>query len=301
MSPLARRGFTIIELMVALVILGIVSAGIYKVLTTNQQTYLAQTQRIDLQQNIRAAATILPAELREINASGANGDITAMSATSITFRAMRQLAFLCAPEPLLGGGVGQIVLTVRRTLMFGNKQTFAAGDSVLVFYEGNKLTRNDDSWLKGEIKNVAAGNCTEPPANPPAFVVTLGPGWLAGTQFNVAGAISNGSPLRGFVPVTYGVWLSPTDNQYYVAQTANGSTQPLIGPLMGANGLAFQYFDSLGNVTADSSKVADIEIRVRGRTASKVRTQGQAGVAYKIDSIVTRVAIRNNIRCNPCP
>lgn len=299
MSPLARRGFTIIELMVALVILGIVSAGIYKVLTTNQQTYLAQTQRIDLQQNIRAAATILPAELREMNTSGQNGDITHMATTSITFRAMRQLAFLCV-EPPLGGGIGQIVLTVRRAQMFGNKQTFAAGDSVLVFYEGNKLTRNDDSWLKGEIKNVAAGVCPDA-GNPPAWVLTLGPGWLAGSQFNVAGAISNGSPLRGFTTVTYGLYQSPSDNQYYVAQTANGSTQPLIGPLMDANGLAFQYFDSLGNVTADSSKVADIEIRVRGRTASKVRTQGQAGVAYKIDSVVTRVAVRNNIRCNPCP
>jgi hypothetical protein len=106
--------------------------------------------------------------------------------------------------------------------------------------------------------------------------------------------------VRGFTKVTYGLWQSPSDNQYYVAQTANGSTQPLIGPLRDANGLAFQYFDSLGTVTADSSRVADIEIRVRGRTASKVRTQGQAGVAYKIDSIVTRVAIRNNIRCNPC-
>jgi len=61
MSHVTRRGFTLIELLVALVILGFVSAAIYKVLVTNQQTYVAQTQRIDLQQNIRAAANILPA------------------------------------------------------------------------------------------------------------------------------------------------------------------------------------------------------------------------------------------------
>src|SRR5438046_2476545 len=64
MSSLARRGFTMIELLIALVILGIVSAALYKVLVTNQRTYLAQTQRIDLQHNNRAAATILPAALR---------------------------------------------------------------------------------------------------------------------------------------------------------------------------------------------------------------------------------------------
>jgi len=45
MSALARRGFTMIELLIALVILGIVSAALYKVLVTNQRTYLAQTQR----------------------------------------------------------------------------------------------------------------------------------------------------------------------------------------------------------------------------------------------------------------
>ena len=65
MPLLRRRGFTLIELMVALVLLGIVAGGIYKVLVTNQQTYLAQTQRIDLQQNLRAGVTILPADQAE--------------------------------------------------------------------------------------------------------------------------------------------------------------------------------------------------------------------------------------------
>src|SRR5438093_9125055 len=51
MSSLGRRGFTMIELLIALVILGIVSAALYKVLVTNQRTYLAQTQRIDLQRS----------------------------------------------------------------------------------------------------------------------------------------------------------------------------------------------------------------------------------------------------------
>ena len=37
MLLLRRRGFTLIELMVALVLLGIVAGGIYKVLVTNQR------------------------------------------------------------------------------------------------------------------------------------------------------------------------------------------------------------------------------------------------------------------------
>jgi len=292
-----------IELLIALVILGIVSAALYKVLVTNQRTYLAQTQRIDLQQNIRAAATILPAELREINAVGTaganNGDLSGMLGTSLTIRAMRQLAFLCLTPPL-GGGVGQIILTVRQQPMFGSRQTYSRGDSVLVFYEGDPGTRNDDSWLRGEVKDVAAGVCPDPNGNHPAWVLTLGAQWIAGSQFNVAGAITNGSPVRGFTNTTYSLWLSPTDNQYYLAQTVASNTQPLVGPLSGANGLTFNYYDANGVVTADSSKVAQIEIRVRGRTQSQISQPGTPGVSYKMDSVVTRVAIRGNTRCNPC-
>jgi len=291
-----------VELLIALVILGIVSAALYKVLVTNQRTYLAQTQRIDLQQNIRAAATILPAELREINAAGTaganNGDLSGMLSTSLTIRAPRQLAFLCVTPPL-GGGIGQIVLTIRKQPMFGTRLTYAQGDSVLVFYEGDPGTRNDDSWLRGEVKNVANGNCPDP-GNPPAWVVTLGAQWIAGSQFNVAGAITNGSPVRGFTWTTYSLWLSPTDNQYYLAQTVNTNTQPMVGPLSGPNGLTFNYYDANGVATTDSSKVAQIEIRVRGRTQSRIAQPGVPGVSYKIDSVVTRVAIRGNTRCNPC-
>src|SRR5256886_16475042 len=129
MPLLARRGFTLIELMIALELPGLVSTDEYKVLVNNQRLYTAQTQTIDLQQNIRAAAAILPAEFRELDA--ADGDIKGMTATSLRIRAMRELAFVCA-DPVLGGGLGQIVLTVRQTPTYGTRQTFSQGDSVLV-------------------------------------------------------------------------------------------------------------------------------------------------------------------------
>src|SRR5437879_11747512 len=102
MSLLTRRGFTLIELMIALVLLGLVSAAVYKVLVNNQRVYLAQTQTIDLQQNIRAAAAILPAEFRELDA--ADGDITAMGPDSPRMRATQQLPVPCATAPLRAGG-----------------------------------------------------------------------------------------------------------------------------------------------------------------------------------------------------
>jgi hypothetical protein len=40
-----------------------------------------------------------------------------------------------------------------------------------------------------------------------------------------------------------------------------------------------------------------IEIRVRARTAQVIRQANDAALGYKTDSIVTRVALRNNTRC----
>jgi prepilin-type N-terminal cleavage/methylation domain-containing protein len=299
MSLLGRRGYTIIELLIALVLLSMVSAAIYKVLVNNQRLYLAQTQTIDLNQNMRAAVAILPAEFRELDA--ADGDIQAMTATSITIRAMRQLAFVCLTPPL-GGGIGQLTLTVRKTPMYGTRQTFNVNDSLLIYWEGNPLTRTDDQWLLGQIKTVVAGAvCTQDTlaAVNQGYTLTLQPQWINNPGLNVANAITRGAPVRGFDNVTYSVYQSPTDNNWYLGQTNNSSgaaIQPIIGPLIGANGVTFSYYDSVGTVTGAPTSVAQIQILLRARTVSPIRDA--SGVqAFKVDSIVTRVALRNNPRC----
>ena len=293
MSLLTRRGFTLVELLVAIVLLGIVSTALYKVMLNNQRSFTAQTQRIELQQNIRAAVTILPAEFRELDA--ADGDITAMSATSITIRAMRQLAFICA-APVLPNAT--LTFTVRQTPFYGNRQTFAANDSIFIFYEGNAGTRADDRWILSRVTvNPTSLNCTDAGTRPGYLVTAVpAPAWPVG--LNVANAITAGAPVRGVATVTYSLWQSPSDNQYYLAQTAAGSTQPLVGPLTGAAGLAFAYYDSTGTtITATPTVVRMIEIRVRGRTTQAIRQANEGTLAYKTDSVIARVALRNNPRC----
>ena len=284
------------ELMIAIVLLGIFATGVYQVLLNNQRSFAAQTQRIDLQQNIRAATTILPAEFREMDAG--DSDIVAMDSSSITMRAMRQLAFIC-DAPALGGGAGNISFTVRQTPFFGNRQSFQAGDSVLVFYEGNPSRRSDDQWVRGAVTSSSNLACTDGSAG---FQVQLQPQWINGNVgFNVAGAITAGSPVRGFTSLTYRLWQSPSDNLYYLAQqVGNGTPQPLVGPLMGANGLGFTYYDSTGTTTTgDRAQVALIGVKVRGRTSQVIRQANDPALAYKYDSVSIQVALRNNPRCGP--
>jgi hypothetical protein len=284
-----------IELLIALVLLGIVSAAVYRVLVNNQRLYLSQTERIDLAQNIRAAGSILPAEFRVLDAS--EGDISAMSATSISFRAMRWMGFLCT-TPILGGPLTGVALIVRggapgQPLFSGTRGINNNTDSLLIYYDGDPTTRADDFWATGAITAAPNGQNCPDGQNGQRLITTIN---LLGLGANAAGGIPNGAPVWGFERVTYQLYQPAGDTSWYVGfQPAAGSMQPLIGPVL-TNGLTFSYFDANGNVTALPTQVARIDITVRARPRSAIRKGGGAPLATSVDSIVTSVALRNNRR-----
>lgn len=297
--PRGRRGFTMVELLIALVLLGLVSAALYRVLVNNQRLYTAQTQRIDLSQNIRAAGTILPAEFRELDAS--DGDIVAMSPTSITIRAMRWLSFVCqapalgGPNPLnmiiRGGQPGQMGFYGARGIQTGT-------DSMLIYWDGDQTTRTDDYWPGGGFVSANAAVCPGNPAGQPGQLVSFNMNWapIGALVANKAGAVPVGAPVRGWERVTYSLFRPAGDTSWYVGfQPSGGTMQPLIGPVL-TNGLSFQYFDVNGAVTGIRANVARIDITVRARTTNAVRRGGQARAAVAVDSILTSVAVRNNRR-----
>jgi hypothetical protein len=273
---------TLVELLVGLALLAIVSLGIHRVFVSNQRIYLAQTQRIDLHQNIRAALTILPAEFRELNA--VEGDIAAMSATSITIRAMRQFAIVCA-RPVLGSV--SPALMIRVTPFYGMRDFNRDSDSIFVYYEGDPLSREDDGWVRGRIRAVGAASetCAGGGANSGRLLTTnlawgtvQRPDGVVLNQLNRTGSIDVGAPVRGWETVTYRLYRAADGRWYIGQQTANGM-QPLIGPVR-SDGLALSYFDSAGAATTAVNRVATIGITVRAET------QG----------VSTRVALRNNPR-----
>lgn len=61
---LNHRGFTLVELLVALAISGIIMTGVYTAFKSQQDSYLVQTQVVEMQQNIRAAAELLAQDIR---------------------------------------------------------------------------------------------------------------------------------------------------------------------------------------------------------------------------------------------
>lgn len=59
-----KRGFTLVELLVAMVVSGIVMTGIYSAFKNQQDSFIAQDQVAEVQQNLRAGLNFFTHELR---------------------------------------------------------------------------------------------------------------------------------------------------------------------------------------------------------------------------------------------
>lgn len=284
--PSARTGFTLIELLVAMAIFGLLAGGIMQVIITSQRSSSDQAQRIDMQQNIRAANAILPAEIRALDA--VDGDIKAMGATSITFRAMRQLGIICT-LPITGGVLVGVNIVVRNPL-YSSQRPFAANDSVWIWYEGDVGSRSDDGWIPGLVTAVAALPCADASAGYKLTTnLTIGL-----PKVNLANVIPSGSPVWGFETVTYATAVA-ADGRFYLNVTLPGqAATPVLGPLPDVNGVTFTYYDVNGNVTAVPTAVRQIGLTVREQSANRIRKGSTT--AYAVDSLSTRITLRNNPR-----
>ena len=289
MYNVIRRGFTLVELLVAMVLLGIVSTAIYKTMLAAQRFSTAQNQQINLQATLRLAP-VLANELRQIDAS--DSDIVSMSSRSITFRAMRQLGFICNP-PVLGGALtSPVTLTVRNTPLYSLRGFNTTTDSLLIFYEG-KSDRSDDGWMPASLTAVASLNCPDGTAGTVLTAVIRSP--LQTGQSNTNGYVTNGSPVWGFEPVTYRVFLPAGDSLYWIGYQSGTTTRPYIGPLSDSTGLALSYYDSTGAVTANRTRVALIKMQLQAR--SQTALPGATGtLSPKASGVTLWVALRNNKR-----
>ena len=291
MHALNRRGFSLIELLIALALGGLVSMAVLQSVISTQRASQAGMQKMDLHQNLRAGAAYLGSVLREVDAG--DDDITVATATQLRFRSMRWTGVLCADPATVSGN--SIMFTIRADMVYGMRAPNATEDSLMVFADGDPFTRTDDTWLAGAVTAVGTSTCTDASA---ATTVTAKITAASGGRNAARDLVTSGAPLRGFQ--TEEISLLQSNSRWWMGQrTANRSgtwstAQPLVGPLA-ASGLALTYYDSTGAVTADSSLIASIQIILRGESMALVR-QGIRTAQYARDSLITRVALRNNPR-----
>ena len=292
----ARNGFTIVELLIALVLFLIVSAATFQLLNNTQRVSRAQAERTEMQSNMRAGALIVPAELRSIgydrfvtgtgNPAGTiMSDILGMAADSIAFRAVRSSGIIC--------NVAANTYVLDTGGFYTGYRAIAAGrDTLMVFGEMNPNFMSDDIWFRKRITGVGAGNCT----------AAYG-GGRAGTAITTDDAVPGDSIVVGAVFHSFEVMsyklLQGADNRWYLnarsMSNPGDAYQPMIGPLA-PNGFALKYYDVNGNETAVRANVRTIQVTMISQSSSRTSDMGSSNQQIQTDSVVTRVALRNAMR-----
>lgn len=270
-----RRGFTLTEMLIVIVLMGIVGAVLTRNMLSMQRAANDQAQRVNLQGNLRAGAAFVPTELRELNIDAASNDLLVLEASRVEYMAMRATGIACVAVD------GAATITLRDRLTFGYRGIQVGRDGLFIFVDGDPNTAGDDTWATRAITASAAGTCPDGEA---ATVLTLDSGLPAG--------MTAGTPVRAYERMELSLYASGGRNWLGARSVSAGeAVQPVLGPLA-ANGLTFTYRTAAGAVTATAAQVRVIEVALRGETQGAVsRGYGSPDVAE--DNVAARIRLRN--------
>jgi prepilin-type N-terminal cleavage/methylation domain-containing protein len=281
----ARRGFTLIEMVLCLVITLVVTGAVYRVLLATQRLARAQADQLSLQSSVRGASLALVNELRELagveGGSAAENDIMRIAPNAITYRAMRGFGFACQPPS------GTQIRLGRRGFS-GYRDPQAGRDSVYVYVSPREAQSGGDTgWVALAITNVSlTAPC--PGTGEPGISLTL-------QGVTSLGGFAAGTPVRIYEIVELALYRS--DGKSWLGTrsvSTSEAIQPLFGPLTPSDGFRLDYLDATGMPTAALSAIKSIRITVRGLSEGTM-WPGIDGEPAN-EELITQVAMRNALR-----
>lgn len=299
-APRVRRGFTLVEMLVVMVLLTIIGGSLMGVLAKQQRFYQGTSDLGDLRSQLRQAEAVVSNDLRGLSSVGA--DITTMTDSSIDFYYTVGSSIACATPT-------NTLTLPPRSLDNGNTlttfiQTPAVGDDVYVFDDAaSTTTSGDDVWRAYKLTSVdsaqavcgsyiGANDLTK-------YSLTLS------LDQTASATIQPGAAVRFVRPAHYSLYRSGGDNLWYLGYTCpscttGGTILPIAGPFMpyapvstpDTSGIRITYFDSTNAVTATPASVARISVVLRGQTRGYLNITGLKRGVYT-DSVRMDIAVRN--------
>lgn len=290
LTPHRRTGATLVELLVALVIFGLVGTTLLRtlVLTAHwlERTNVTADQRGQVDAAALVARTLLQA------ASPADGDILRASDTAVVFRAAIARGVACR---IAGHSVWIPTDSLSSGITLGaNDDAPQPGDSLAVFDEHLNSAAVDDRWTKHLVTAVSTspGGCVGGPladsladATTPAWRLDVAPA-LTAVQVGAPAHVLRYRRLALYASL--GVWALG------LAETGTsglwGLIQPVASPLLSPStgpGLQFAWRDTLGGAALVNPAGAGLTVRAPPR----VPLRGAAPAP--VDSLGTTLVLRN--------
>jgi len=264
-APRRSSGFTLIELMVAVVISGILVTAILQLLRSQGQFARVQTGREEAQQNARAAVDLIAAELRGVGW----GAIEDGDEDEIAFHSPLAWGVVC------GESGGRLVILYPPDAVPALNAP-AAGLAVIgtggatTFYQASDVT--DGAGL-----GAAVNLCQSAIAPNPAATVTQSVAQSRVRVYSGASGAAPGTPVYRYTTITYEI--GDFDGRPWIIR--NG--QQFAGPIVPAGeGLRFRYLAADGATTADPSAARSIGVTVTTRSRGSVNQTAQTDRASTI-------------------
>jgi len=295
--PRPRRGFTLVELLMVIVMLALVAVSVSRILVGGMRTSQAQLQQAGLQANVRTGGLVLPLELREIGydsnitTAAVTSDIDLMGPTWIQFRAMRGIGFTCGTPSLTELRVRAPVLGFRSPLLT---------DGFLLYVENDPNTGMDDQWLPMTVTAIHLNSTCGADG---AIRLTITPPKVTPGGADIA--LSNifvGGPVRFYERVRFGAFVDADGLTYLGARSLSlgeAAYRAVAGPLDPVAGLQLTYYSRSGEVldpaAANPVDVRRLDIVLAGLTRQGVNLAGAAQRQVSRMTTQTTVALRNTL------
>jgi prepilin-type N-terminal cleavage/methylation domain-containing protein len=291
----ARAGFTLLELLVALTISGILVGAIFQLLQGNSQFVRQQSAREEVQQNGRAALSVIASDLRSVAAGG----IVSMSPTSVRIYAPRGWGILCNTI----GATSGTAWAIFPASTFPSDDVWNKKGWGLAVEQTSSPAVNTASWrfVSQVAKQTGGTACDTIQSAPTASHVRYGFVRPGGASFVTTGSVLPGTPVMLFEEVQYDVATSASGSVpgYWIRRMAGYGTdaqpnmQPMAGPVPSASALHFDYFQADGVTPATTpAQVRSIAIRVITQSRSESMRAGSMSPS-QVDTTSTVVSLRN--------
>jgi Tfp pilus assembly protein PilW len=270
-----RVGFTMIEVLVALVVGMLVLSSVVQLLIVQGRGYRKQREQVDVRETAREAVDLLSWDLRQAAVAGSS--FAAMGANAVTIRSFRGLGTVCGKHATLARyGLWRTGGNIQATV----------DDTALVYQIGRGQWNKLRITAVGTPAAMGVTACAWPGARPPDVVVEFAVTVTTDTSY-----IKVGAPFRTFRRVQYAEYQQ--NNRWWLGRKVGAAAayELLTGPLLAptSNGLAFTYYDTLGAVTANPAAVGSVAFTLR--TESFKNTPGSTS-PYQHDSVTTKIAVR---------
>ena len=272
-----KRGVTLIELLVALVISAILVAGVYRTFVSQQRTYTVQDQVVEMQQNVRATINKMLREIRMVNYGRVVYDDIQGLSYILPVNGFNQILTMNPNDITIVGGFEQIKSG-------GNPITVvsftpAPGATITLSAATAEFNNAANSYL-----SIGGQECfTVVPAGSTSLLT------LNGTRTPT-------NPVGHFIfkvqAVTYDI------NALTLRRNGNtgGGAQPLADNI---ENLQFQYLNASGSQTLIPNSTRTIQVTVTART-KEPDPEFKGGDGYRRRQVVSTIQLRNmGLPANP--